>query len=261
MLVRQNRNNQSAAPRIEKNLKDFMKSLSDVLLDITALEVNTMVVDQITGNKFIPWQVYRDVYPISRQYLERKGVDESLRDRYLSLRKQLEVEYCLLLTEENPSAIRDTRILTDPSATLDQIETQLPNPLNPGATPTEIRAIQDLLEDGRFLRTLRKIAELKAALDNRNKVLSQKPAEGLEDLDDDLVSDLIYAQTVIQLDGDIINRFNKRLFDSKYQDVILQIHQEGVITGDKQWRGLLEFIVNMVQSMLARPVSFIKLPK
>ena len=261
MLVRQNRNNQSAAPRIEKNLKDFMKSLSDVLLDITALEVNTMVVEQITGNKFIPWQVYRDVYPISRQYLERKGVDESLRDRYLSLRKQLEVEYCLLLTEENPSAIRDTRILTDPSATLDQIETQLPNPLNPGATPTEIRAIQDLLEDGRFLRTLRKIAELKAALDNRNKALSQNPAEGLEDLDDDLVSDLIYAQTVIQLDGDIINRFNKRLFDSKYQDVILQIHQEGVITGDKQWRGLLEFIVNMVQSMLARPVSLIKLPK
>ena len=261
MLVRQNRNNQSASPRIEKNLKDFMKSLSDVLLDITALEVNTMVVEQITGNKFIPWQVYRDVYPISRQYLERKGVDESLRDRYLSLRKQLEIEYCLLLTEENPSAIRDTRILTDPSVTLDQIETQLPNPLNPSATPTEIRAIQDLLNDGRFLRTLRKIAELKAALDNRNKALSQNRSEGLEYLDEDLVSDLIYAQTVIQLDGDIINRFNKRLFDSKYQDVILQIHQEGVITGDKQWRGLLEFIVNMVQSMLARPISIIKLPK
>ena len=261
MLVKQNRNNQSASPRIEKNLKDFMKSLSDVLLDITALEVNTMVVEQITGNKFIPWQVYRDVYPISRQYLERKGVDESLRDRYLSLRKQLEIEYCLLLTEENPAAIRDTRILTDPSVTLDQIETQLPNPLNPSATPTEIRAIQDLLDDGRFLRTLRKIAELKAALDNRNKALFQNHADGLEDVDEELVSDLIYAQTIIQLDGDIINRFNKRLFDSKYQDVILQIHQEGVITGDKQWRGLLEFIVNMVQSMLARPVSIIKLPK
>ncbi|MGB3205806.1 MAG: hypothetical protein WBB28_12520 [Crinalium sp.] len=261
MLVRQNKNNQSAAPRIEKNLKDFMKSLSDVLLDITALEVNTMVVDQITGNKFIPWQVYRDVYPISREYLKRNGVDESLRDRYLSLRKQLEIEYCLLLTEENPSAIRDTRILTDPSVTLDQIETQLPNPLNPSATPTEIRAIQDLLDDGRFLRTLRKIAELKAALDNRNKALAQNRTEKLEYLDGDLVSDVIYAQTVIQLDGDIINRFNKQLFDSKYQDVILQIHQEGVITGDKQWRGLLDFIVNMVQSMLARPVSIIKLPK
>ncbi|HEY9874633.1 MAG TPA: hypothetical protein V6D12_14430 [Candidatus Obscuribacterales bacterium] len=252
MVNTQDKNGQKITPRLEQNLNDFMKSLSDALMHITALEVNTMVVEQITANKFIPWQVYRDVYPISREYLEGRGIHKSLRDRYLSLRQQLEIEYCLILTEDNPTAIQDCRILTDPTVSLEDIQTQLPNPVNPAATPTEIRTIQNLLDDGRFLRPLRKIGELKAALDNQNKALTTTDTPQSTDTQKGLTTDLIYAQTIVQLDGDIINRFDKQLLDSEYKELILQLHQEGVRAGDTQWRGLLEFLVNLVQSMLVQ---------
>ncbi len=52
-------------------LKDFARSLSEVLIDITALEVNTMVVERITGDKFMPWEIYRDVYRIDESWLYR----------------------------------------------------------------------------------------------------------------------------------------------------------------------------------------------
>ena len=255
MVKAQGRNGKSITPRLEKNLQNFLKSLSNVLTDITALEVNTMVVEQITGNKFIPWQVYRDVYPISREYLETLGVHHSLRSRYLSLRKQLEIEYCLLLTEDNPTAIQNCRILTEPNATLDEIQTQLPNPLNLGDNPGEVKKINHLLDDGRFLRSLRKIGELKAALDNRNKALNKSEAAASENAQEDVTTDLIYAQTIIQLDGDIINRFHKQLLEHEHKDIILTIHKEGVSEGDRQWRGILEFIVNLVQSMLVQSGS------
>jgi fructosamine-3-kinase len=51
--------------------------LGEVLIDITALEVNTMVVERITGDKFIAWEAYRDIYPISQDYLEQQEIHES----------------------------------------------------------------------------------------------------------------------------------------------------------------------------------------
>jgi len=242
----------SITPRLQQNLNDFLQSLSDVLVDITALEVNTMVVDQITGHKFIPWQVYRDVYPISQQYLEHKGIHPCLRDRYLSLRKQLEIEYCLILVESDPTFMQDCRILRDPTVNLDEIQSLLPNPLNLSTSPAEVRKINHLLEDGRFLRSLRKIAELKAALDRRNAALNNCQETNPQEFEEALSTDLIYAQTVIQLDGDIINRFHKRLLEHDHKEIILQIHQEGVISGEKQWRGILDFIVGLVESMLTQ---------
>jgi hypothetical protein len=63
---------------------------------------------------------------------------------------------------------------------------------------------------------------------------------------------MIYAQTVIQIDGDVINRYSQEIFDHPQRDMILEIHREGVIAGEKQWRGLLEFIIGLVQASLQR---------
>jgi len=236
-------------PRLQRNLQGFLDSLSDVLVDITALEVNTMVVEQITGNKFIPWQAYRDIYPISLEYLVSRGIHASLRDRYLSLRKQLEIEYCLLLIDHNPTALQDCPILTNPTLSLDDIETKLPNPLDSGATAAEIKNIHDLLDNSRFLRSLRKIFELKAALDNRNRLLNDPSATLNHSA---LPTDLIYAQTIIQLDGEIINRFDKQVLENEHKDLLLKIHKDGVMAGEIQWRGLLRFVVNLAQSILVK---------
>ncbi len=248
-----------------RNFNEFIQSLGEVLIDITALEVNTMVVERITGDKFIAWEAYRDIYAISQQYLEQNEIHESLRDRYIELRKSLELEYTLLLTDPasefyDPSvlnsATQENRILTDPTVQLHEIQTRLPDPLQP-TSPEEILKAHKLLTDSRFLRSLRKFSELKAALDNRNKALLKKQDELPGNVKPDIVhkavtTDMIYAQTVIQIDGDVINRYSQEIFDHPQRDMILEIHREGVIAGEKQWRGLLEFIIGLVQASLQR---------
>ena len=250
---------------LNRTLTEFVQSLGEVLIDITALEVNTMVVEQITGSKFIAWEAYRDIYVISREYLEQQGIHESLRDRYIDIRKSLELEYTLLLTDPtsdfyDPSVLASARepdqLLTDPTVELHQIQTRLPDPVTP-TNPEEILKVQRLLNDSSFLRSLRKQSELKAALDNRNKALQRKQEETPEFVESDVLAkavktDMIYAQTVIQLDGDVINRYSQAIFDHPHRDMILQIHREGVTSGEKQWRGLLEFVIGLVQATLQR---------
>jgi hypothetical protein len=46
-------NGRHFTPGLGRNLNEFLQSLGEVLIDITALEVNTMVVERITGDKFI----------------------------------------------------------------------------------------------------------------------------------------------------------------------------------------------------------------
>lgn len=250
-------------PNLSRNLNQFLQSLGEVLVDITALEVNTMVVEQITGDKFIAWEAYRDIYAISQEYLEQQEIHESLRPRYLELRKNLELEYTLLLTDPTSefydprvleSARQANQILTDPTVEMHEIQTRLPDPVRP-TNPEEIVKAQKVLNDSRFLRSLRKISELKAALDNRNKALWKKQDEQPGYVESDALNkavktDMIYAQTVIQLDGDVINRYSQAIFDHPHRDLILQIHKEGVTAGEKQWRGLLEFIIGLVQTTL-----------
>lgn len=89
-----------------------------------------------------------------------------------------------------------------------------------------------LLDDSRFLRSLRKLNELKAAADR---------------------GDTILAQTIIQLDGDVINRYRQDMFKDPNRDLLMKIHNEGVTAGEKQWNGLVDFIVNQVKSILELP--------
>ncbi len=265
--------NRPVTPRLGRTLDDFLLSLGEVLIDITALEVNTMVVEQITGEKFIAWEAYRDIYLISPEDFAQGEIHESLRARYIQLRKNLELEYTLLLTNPNSefydptvmdSVAKNGQILTDPTVELHEMQTRLPDPLNP-TSPEEILKVQRVLDDSGFLRSLRKMSELKSALDNRNKALLRKQDELPDHVKSEVVNkavktDMIYAQTVIQMDGDVINRYSQEIFDHPHRDLILQIHKEGVTAGEKQWRGLLQFIINLVQASLQRGFSKDLLP-
>ena len=261
-------NSRRSTPGLGRNLDEFLQSLGEVLIDITALEVNTMVVERITGDKLVAWEAYRDIYPISEDYLERQEIHESLRDRYIDLRKTMELEYTLLLSDPKSefydqsildSAKEDNQILTNPTVELHEMQTRLPDPIRP-TSPEEIFKAQALLHDYRFLRSLRKLSELKAALDSRNKALLRKQDELPGNVKPDVLhkavtTDMIYAQTVLQLDGEVINRYSQEIFDHPHREMLLQIHRDGVIAGQKQWRGLLEFIIDLVQATLQRGSS------
>lgn len=241
--------------RLQTNLDNFLNSLSDTLIDISAIEVNTMVVDHISANKFIPWEAYRDIYLISSDYLHDIGIHSNLHGQYHSLRKKLELEYCLLLLtqqSQSDSKLEEyARFLNDPQAEVTEENTILPNP-SYDHSPDSFHQIQNLLAQGRFLRCLRKLYELKSALDNQNLAIAKSQSPDTEFFEWEVTTDVIYAQSVIQLDGDIINRYDRKLLENKHKNAILEIHKQGVIAGEKQWHGLLQFVVNLVEAFVIR---------
>lgn len=253
-------------------LNNLVSSVQTLVSDITALEVNTMIVDRINASKFNAWEAYQEIYSIHNpDYFKAKGIPEEgsqaqeLHKRYKSLFNQLEREYFYLLLEEgsdfyNPQDERVTRYrqrleyAKRHQANLvetDEENVKLAEPILPAPTPVlddkdgnnqedwieTFKEIQRLLNNDKFLRTLRKMYELKAALDGGN-VTSIK-------------TDIIFAQTVMQLDGDIITRYHKELFNlsEDAKNLIINTHNQGVISGEKQWRGTFSFLISLVQSI------------
>jgi hypothetical protein len=259
----------SQIKRLKDKLESFVNSLGNVLDEITAIEINTAIVDEITGDEFIPWEIYRDIYPISREYLEEINVCLSLRDRYLTLRKKLEFEYTLLLTDPSSDLYepdifselrRDLPILTNLTSDWETNQTKLPSPFPP-SNPEQIIKVQKLLSDSRFLRKLRQIGELKLLLDSRNRMLLQReqnPQDFVTNTSNDEANSItveslqntIYAKTTIQLDGNIINRYSQELLNSSHKELLLEIHQTSVEIGEKQWRRLLDFAIEIIQKTL-----------
>ncbi|WP_445631686.1 hypothetical protein [Nostoc sp. DSM 114167] len=267
--------------KIQEQAKDLLEkvvsSVHELVDDITALEINTMVVEQITGAKFNAWQAYEEIYSINdKDYFDVKGIPnpdglpepektqaQELRKRYTSLFSQLEREYFYILLEKsNESSEPDSRIIqyqerlkyqVEHKANIvptDEVYIKLARPILPAPTPIADREennlkslqqrwkeIEELLNNDKFIRTLRKMSELKAALNSGN----------ITSVD----IDIIYAQTVMQLDGDIISRYHKKLFQLSEgdRDLILKIHNEGVVAGEKQWRGTLDFLIGIIQNI------------
>ena len=234
--------------------QNFARSIGEVLIDITALEVNTMIVDRITGDKFVPWQTYRSIYDINEAELRRRNVPQSERNRYLSLRKKLAFEYALIASEPS-SSLYDERMLELLSQSPELIP--LPNPHPPDYNQlgkSEVLRVQKLLSNGRFLRSLRKAGELKACLDNQKRLVERQKADRpdltVKELHDEIDTDMIYAQTIVQLDGDMINRYAKEILDHPQRELILQLHQQSVDSGERQWRGLFKFFLDLVQQAI-----------
>ncbi|WP_460201431.1 hypothetical protein [Scytonema sp. NUACC21] len=262
-----------------KLLHKFVSSVGVLVDDITALEVNTMVVDEITGAKFNARDAYQEIYAISdKDYFNAKNIPQNLINRYKALFAQLEKEYFYLLLdpaepnfynpesekveryqarlknlkqkEQNKNSEEITQEKAGGIVETDPKYIELARPILPDPSPVpdgenqknpnwqqDIEEIQKLLGNDKFLRTLRKVSELKAALDSSD-VTSTK-------------IDIIYAQTVMQLDGDIISRYHKELFqeDEDVRNLIIKIHNEGLVAGEQQWRGVLNFLMTLVQGI------------
>jgi hypothetical protein len=237
-------------------LDKFVDSIGDLLNDITALEVNTMIVAEITGAKFNAWEAYQEIYSIDDpSYFKEAHIPNSLHKRYYNLFDKLEREYFYILIGSSPELknLNDERVIrydtrmkwvkqnkkrivkSDPDYVNELGDPILPDPTIMANWPE----IQRFLENNQFLRSLRKIIELKGALDS-----SDSTSESI---------DIVYAQTVMQLDGDIINRYHTKLFeDEEIKALVLKTHNEAVVAGEEQWRGLLDFMVNLVRSTTSR---------
>lgn len=257
--------------KLKQGFQDFVLAVNEALNDMTALEVNTIIASNITGTKFIAEEAYQNIFfcltpngniptKLSNElkieietldYLIERNKDivgdqripfsfkddEDIKEevlkqrpeRYIKLRKKLAIEYKQIFFDriydkEGNKSTKDDKLppgLPFPFA----IEKPVGYPINLVIS----KDLKDILKDSRFLRSLRKINELKAAADR---------------------GDVIFAQTVVQLDGDIINRYREDIFKDSNKDLLIKIHNEGVSAGEKQWNGLLSFIVNLVKGII-----------
>lgn len=191
-----------------------------------------MIVSGITGAKFNALDAYRVIYERHQEVLKLQqaknhlGQDaevehklpETLWPRYEKLYQQLETAYRLC------PGIDQSQDLPDP------------------AQSEGFKILTEQLKVVPFVRTIRKLSELRAALDGQNTDSHQEV-------------DLIYAQTVMQIDGDVINRYNQALFDPNNltrRELILEIHNQGVEAGERQWRGLMQFMVDLLKNFVDR---------
>ena len=219
----------------------------NLLENITAVEISTVIVDEIVDEIFIPWEAYQAIYYLSRFYLEQSAIDLSLHNRYLQLRRQLELAYCLFLVDSNSQLYnrtlvaeitRDLPILSQQSVDWETIPTRLPEPI-PLSRRQNMSAINKLLRDPQFINVLQQLNKLKSALDRRDRILRGSSRQNN-------ITDTTYAQTSLQLNGKIINRYSQAILGRSDRNLLLQLHEQSTSTGEQQWRGLVSFVLSLI---------------
>ncbi|MEO1691891.1 MAG: hypothetical protein AAFR63_10245 [Cyanobacteria bacterium J06631_6] len=218
----------------------------NLLKNITTVEVSTVIVDEIVDEVFIPWEVYQAIYYLSRAYLEQSEIDPSLWNRYLQLRRQLELTYCLLVVDVNSSQYnrllaaeigRDLPILSRQTVDWENIPSRLPEPMPD--SKNSLSKINKLLGERQFINLLQQLNKRKTALDRRDRILRRTSPHAN-------ITDTTYAQTSLQLNGKIVNRYSQAILGRSDRNLLLQIHEQSTTTGEKQWRGLVKFMLSLI---------------
>ena len=246
----------------QKNFDKWLTSINSLLDDIPSLEVSTIIVEEIIPEVIIPWEIYQDIYQISPVYLQEITIDSSLRDRYFDLRRRLELQYALLLVNPDSklylprleSEIRqDLPILAQASTKWPDLPLRLPSPETLQTQRNQVLrhrkqpTLDQLLQEPQFLITLRQLGKLKQILDR--KVLANQNISSKDLLHQEVPQDITYAQTSIRIDGKIANRYSQEILklDLQRQKNIMQLHNQAVLAGEKQWHKLFIFVLNILK--------------
>lgn len=218
----------------------------NLLKNITTVEISTVIVDEIVDEIFIPWEVYQAIYILSRSYLEQSAINLSLWNRYLQLRRQLELAYCLLLIDASSAQYnrllveeikRDLPILSQQNVDWEKIPTRLPEPI--ANSRNSMSQVNQLLKERQFIDVLQQLNKRKIALDRRDRILRSSSHQHN-------ITDTTYAQTSLQLNGKIVNRYDQAILGRSDRNLLLQLHEQSTATGEQQWRSLVKFILSLV---------------
>lgn len=218
-----------------------------LLENISTVEISTVIVEEIVDEIFIPWEAYQALFYLSRSYLTRLSIDLSLESRYLQLRRQLELAYCLLLIDPSSRLYnhalvaevkRDLPALSQQNVHWEAMPTRLPEPI-PYSRHQTMAKINKLWQSPRFIDVLQQLNKQKVALDRRNRILCSSNCQ-------DSITDTTYAQTSLQLNGKIVNRYAQAILGRSDRHLLLQLHEQSTNAGEQQWRGLVKFLLSLV---------------
>ncbi|MEI6427287.1 MAG: hypothetical protein WCO45_02700 [Pseudanabaena sp. ELA607] len=245
-----NKNAEPESGGESSSLNSFSETLKDILQDITSLEVNTMIVAEITLAGFVPEDFLAQAVN-DMNYRTEQGMVE-LKTELLQRRNQLASEGTQIdpndaeAVEQHRQALQtyndDLEAYKDAEEEM-QVLTEAQRDYYLDAR-RQIRALDiDLkqpLDEVKLtaaeVRKLRKIWEM------RNCVIN---------------GDRIFAQTKLGLDGDLTNRYVKDLFETGKESkfpfdttrLVLELHRIGVENAEQQWKELIDLVIGLVKDL------------
>lgn len=243
MVIKINRNKKK-----HNSSQQLLEYLQDILQNSTEFQVTTIVVDKIDYYKFIPQHIYRDIYLISQTHLKELKIHPSLWQRYLYLRKELELCYLNLLvnpnsefydSEKQVNIKKHIRLFDDPNLNWNTLLTKLPTPSSAAHQPSFY--LEKLLNNNDFLKTLRQLGEIKFFLDKYNYHLSLSNNLNI------LPANIIYSDSKFSLDGTIVHQCSHNLLDYPQAKLFLAIHQENIKQAQNQWQNWLLFLGKLLK--------------
>lgn len=237
-------------PNQSGTLDQFRETIKDVLDEITALEVNTLIVNKIVMSKFDAVDFYDDLLQRLTYQTEEglQNVKRSLLDRSNQLKQKgaaissLEREQYnrdLEIYNRAERTFNERKNATDP-VDIAQFNRQQECYIDLSSRVLKLNLERDkqgiIKINAQIIRYLRKLWEIEQMVLNCEET---------------------YAQTRFQLDGDLTNRFINSLFipdkkkiDPKSAQLILQIHQDAMENAQGQWSKLIETCLNLVKNLI-----------
>ena len=275
----------SPKPKNRNIFETLIDGFESCLNDIWSLEVNTIVVSEIGGYRFnsvscygnivaiphdinefkkkLPWEDFENLHNTSDAEAKatlQDGIKNHLKENSAELPSYLVSVFTRkMLATDAPGNNQETAIddevdpLTDLETTMTSfilIRERLRRAysslcrkrkdllIENADLPTLEQAMSDgLLEDSSFLRELRSLRELYYLVG------------GKEASNSTTIYDLISAQTIIQMDGDVMNRFHKALLQESEKDFLIKTHQTALSTGRENWNSLVKLIIESVHTL------------
>jgi hypothetical protein len=254
--------NQSAS------LKGFRETLKDVLEDITMLEVNTIVVGNISTDKFDARKFYEDMTN-TLSYRVDGQIEEVLKNRLAKLNEK----YNAIKTKGKEGTEKERKEYAIEASDYEELRKKS---IEYKKSVSEIEKIspserEKFEKEQEYYRDVyRQFSKLDFSkkLDKDGRIVPDASIvrflRKLWEAEQTIVHcDRIYAQTRFQLDGDLSNRFVGELFgikdnksDSKLEitannaRLILDIHNQAVENAESQWSKLINTAVDLITKLI-----------
>ncbi len=234
--------------RLEDSLERFLRSVREALIDLTTLEVNSILVHNISADhprddqEFLK-QTCGDLADWFQKNRTDSDVQKPLSDKsLLELRK---------LCGKGELSNEDERHVTE-------LNSEAADCLDHKIDLTDDVLRYKRAEYRRHLRYLQKYVELHSS-DKWNwtdGMLEGREHNQLRKLWEVVGTDFVYSQTVVGLDGDIVSRVNQQLFDSAHKmaknnaEALIRFHSRNVEAGTNYRNNLMETFVQIIRAVL-----------
>jgi len=233
----------------ERAYDDFKETLRDTLTDIVTLEVNSVLVSNISAtHPSSDWEYLRQTCDDLRTWFEKNKTDgvvqRPIENESIELLKKL----CEKLAPNESLIKSDNALYADVNECLKHESDYL----------SDVQC-NKRSEYRRHLRYLQQYLELndkwcEEEKEKKKKKFTSRDRQQLRKLWELVGVTCIYAQTVLELDGDIVSRINDQLFTTARDNAeeLMHFHSRNVEAGSNYRNGLMDTFVQIIRAILGK---------